>query len=272
MVVYECQRCNKKFDRKNDLDRHLARKKYCIKKSGSKTNKIVFDPSCKACGKSFSRRDSLNRHVKICKKNKNSKISKNSNSNGNNNNNNNPLLTGNKSNIFNGDKNTAINGDIKINNIENVNLVFFGTDNIECLIFNDLVKLVKSNKNLYEALITTINFNPKKPEHHNVYYPDLKGTYGKVYENKKWVNKKINEIINIILDLRTEDLKSIVENFGSALSKKAKENIIKTIEDADYSKLEQRKKLISYIKPILYNNKDIVLETRKLIKQINSRK
>ncbi len=275
MVIYKCHICEREFDRKYCLDSHLARKKPCKKSTGSKTNKTLIDPKCKRCGRTFSRRDSLNRHLKVCeniikknnvvkksiiaKKNstvkntivKNSTIKKNSD-------NNNIELKNNK---------------ININNYNpTFNLIVFGKDGTESLSVDDLAEIIKSNKNLYEELIKKINFNPNKPQHHNVYYSDMKAAYGKVYENKKWVDKKINEIINTLLDSKTEDLHKLLEKFDGILSKKIRQNIIKTIKDADYSNPDCRKKLISYIKPILYNNKDMVIKTKKILEELESDK
>ena len=250
MVNYKCSKCGRVFDRKIGLERHLARKTQCTKFSGSKTNKKVFDPKCKGCGKSYSRKDSLNRHMKICKGNINKNITKgNKNSKIINNN-----VTGNENNINNIE---TQNNKININNPvinPTINLIFFGKDGIDSLTSDDFIKILKSHDNPYESIIKIINFDPNKPNHHNVYYPDMKATYGKVYENKKWVDKKINEIINSILDSKTDDLHEILKKFDGILSKKIRQNIIKTIKDVDYSNPNCRKKLISYIKPILYYN------------------
>jgi hypothetical protein len=178
-----------------------------------------------------------------------------------------------KKNIVKGNKNIVVVGNKNNTNINSpiniINLNFFGKDGIDSLNFNDFVDIVKSDRNLYEAMLTAINFDPKKPQHHNVYYPDMKASFGKVYENRKWVDKKINEIINIILDTKTDDLNLILDKLGDTLSKKIRQNIITTIENADYSKPNCRRKLISYIKPILYNNKDIVIRTKKILEKIN---
>jgi len=262
MVKYTCDTCGDFFDRKSNFDNHLARKTKCNKKSGSKTNKKNIDPKCYGCEKTFSRKDSLVRHMKNCK----SIINKNKG-------NKNVTIGDIKGDVINNNKGVAIKGNKNIANVNspvyNVNLVFFGKDGIDSLDFNDFVKIIKSNNNLYEALITSINFDPKKPQHHNVYYPDMKASCGKVYENKKWVNKKINEIINIMLDTKRDDLNTMMDKLGDTLSKKTRQNIIKTIEDTDYSKPICRKKLISYIKPILHNNKDMVIKTKKLLEGLS---
>src|SRR5207253_9227190 len=109
---------------------------------------------------------------------------------------------------------------------------------------------------------------PNKPNHNNVYYPDLKSSCGKIYENNKWVDKKINEIIDTLLDAKTDDLNTILDKFDGVLDKKIRRNIIDTIRDVDYSNPTRRKKLISYIKPILHSNKDVVIKTKKILENL----
>ena len=50
------------------------------------------------------------------------------------------------------------------------------------------------------------------------------------------------------------------------LNKKTREKIKDTIEHMDYRKPGTRKKLKSYLKPILYNHRDLIIKTRKLTK------
>ncbi|XWV26673.1 hypothetical protein QJ857_gp0387 [Tupanvirus soda lake] len=51
------------------------------------------------------------------------------------------------------------------------------------------------------------------------------------------------------------------------LNKKTRNKIKQTIENFDYSKPGARKKIRSYLKPILYNHKDMIIKTRKLTKE-----
>lgn len=244
--LFKCDKCHRTFNRKQDLNRHLNRIVDCV--NGSKTNKKNISYVCKFCKKKFSRKDNMERHVKSCKQ----KII-----------------------------NTTINkgNDIAINNAKNeialnksniyLTLVLFTKDGIKNLTQEELTDLFGSKRNMIEEMISTVNFNPNKPQHHNVYYPDMKSTYGIVYENKKWVTKKIDEILNLLLDAKLEDLNEILNEMGDFLNKKTRNKIKETIENADYSKPNYRKKLISYLKPILYNNKEMIIKTRKMIESAN---
>jgi hypothetical protein len=243
MTDYICEKCQKSFANNSNLQRH-RKSSNCI--SGSKNKKII-NFTCNKCAKKFTRKDSLKKHInmKRCKKN----------------------VT--KTNI---DKSK----DVAVNNANNgiamnkssitVNLLLlnFGKDGVKTLTVEEMSKMLKSDRNLFESIISTINFNPDKPQHHNVYYPDMKSTYGVVYENKKWITKKIDEILNLLLDAKTEDFNEILNEMGDFLDKKTRQKIKETIDNADYSKPNYRKKLISYLKPILHNNKDMIIKTRKM--------
>lgn len=75
---YECKRCFHKFYQKNDMKRHLEKKKLCIRTLEShninqdkivelsliRHKKIECNYNCKYCNKSFSHSNNLNRHVK----------------------------------------------------------------------------------------------------------------------------------------------------------------------------------------------------------------
>nr|AEX62211.1 hypothetical protein mv_R6 [Moumouvirus Monve] len=248
MAIYTCGNCRKEFDRKSNYDRHLNRTKSCIKNSsGSKTTKKVIDHICKSCSRIFSRKDSLTRHTKICKgpiiKKKVNKKN-----------------TSGKKNIVAIDSKNCNNN----NNNKTYNIILnFGTSATNDLSRNDIISFLKSNTGVIEKFIEITNFNPNKPQHHNVYYPDIKSGYGIIYKDKKWTKKRIHEIVSKLLDSKVEDLNTIVNELSDCLNQKSINKIKNAIKDADFSKPGTRKKLISYIKPILYENKDMIIKTRK---------
>ena len=253
-MSFDCDICHANFTK--NLVRHKKNKHK--KNSNSKTNKKeIF--KCSHCKRSLSRSDALKRHMKTCKIAKNAKID----------NNNGIVLKDLKE-----CKNIKINQK-KYDNIKkyynenmfNINLIFFGKDGIENITEKDLKEIFQSKSNLLENMIKNVNLNPNKPQHHNILYDDMKSTYGEVYENNKWVKKKIYEIINVLLDSKITDLKEIMDDMKEFLNEPTQTRIRRAIETADYSQPDARKKLISYIKPILFNNKDMIIKTRKGTKE-----
>jgi hypothetical protein len=248
MVKYECPKCKRLFDRKSIYDDHMSRKTDCNKKNGSKTNKIIVH-KCNACKKSFSRKDALQRHHKICKNIKTK-----------------TKINGNKNTNYSGNNNTIATKSNNCNNI-NINLILFAKDGIENISTKDLAEILKSDNNIIESIISNVNLNPKKPQHHNIYYGDTKSSYGEVYENNTWVRRKIDEILEILIEAKISDLNEILNDMTDFLNKKAIKKIKETIENMDYTRPGARKKLKSYLKPILYNHKEMIIKTRKLTKE-----
>lgn len=256
-----CKKCEKEFNTKYHLNRHLNRTTDCV--TGSKSNKTKKIHVCLYCNGKYSRKDALDRHKKTCKKkliklenykingrninvtnSKNGKNCHNNNSNNNNNNN---------------------NG--YINNKININLIVFAKDGIKNITIDDLTEILKSNESILESMIKNVNLNPRKPQHHNVLYKDMKIPCGEVYENGEWVSKKIDDILETLIIAKIDDLEEILDTMGDILSKKSRNKIKEAIKNVDLKKPGARKKLKSYLRPILYNSRDLIIKTRKLTKE-----
>ena len=262
MPDYICEKCSTTFDKKSNYDRHLNKLIDC--KTGNIVKNQTRNHICTKCKKGFDRKDSLKRHMTTCKfvkKKVKKKVTINKPKiNGNNNINNINNINGN----VNGEiKNITLKNENCNNNIY-INLVVFTKDGIKNISPTDLSKILKSNTNLLESMITNVNLNPNKPYHHNIFYKDTKSSYGEVYENKTWVTKKIDQILNSLLDAKIEDLNEILNKMGNFLNKKTRNKIKDAIEKIDYKQVDARKKLRTYLKPILYNKRDMILKTKDL--------
>ena len=172
MVEYKCKKCSQYLIENFYLINIKNRKTNCSNK-GSKNNKKLII-KCNKCNRIFSRKDSLNRHTLVCKIKKMVVKKKNTIQKGKN------LIS------IPGHNNIALNK----SKVYNINLMVFAKDGNKNISTKDLTDILKSNKNIFESIISNVNLNPDKPQHHNIYYADTKSTYGEVYENKKWVRKK----------------------------------------------------------------------------------
>ena len=241
MKIFKCKKCSKVFDKKSNYERHLNRVIDC--KTGSKTSKKIITFKCDKCGKKFSRKDSMKRHFLNCKVDIN-KIK----------------VTGNKNTTIMGKKINSINqsNNAKIINIEKLVLINFSEDGTSDLSKDELMKILKTNKNYFEDMTSIVNFNP-----------EIKTTSDVVHENKKWIAKKIDEILNLLLDSKREDFDDVLDEMRDFLNKKTRKQIKETIKHIDYSNRDNRKKIISYLKPILHDNKEMIIKTRNEIENNN---
>ncbi len=55
MVIHQCPKCMRKFDRKSSFDDHLNKKKPCNEKN--------HQNKCEYCNKMYSRKYTLDRHI-----------------------------------------------------------------------------------------------------------------------------------------------------------------------------------------------------------------
>lgn len=197
MTKFICPKCKGKFANNRNLMRH---REICVC-GGSKTNRKKF--KCQYCTNNFSRKDSLDRHIKMGRCEKYNDIKNKQKIKGNNNNNTNTTKG----------KAAPINNIIESpgSNIYNINFTFdFGKDGTKNISRSDLIEIIKSDDSIFESMIRNVNLNPNKPQHHNVFFGNLQSPYGEVYENKIWVKKKIDEMLDILIDAKREDLEEIL--------------------------------------------------------------
>lgn len=261
MVKYKCERCLEVFDKKTTYEKHLARKNPCPKrKKNSKKSSTV---KCEFCENIFSRNDSLVRHLKTCKMKEENNTIKNKSDNTKNSSN---MKNGNNINSRDGSKNT-------INNIENVNFILpfgkDGSDVIDSLTPLEMIKLFITKNNPFEEVLKCVNFDPDRPEHHNVYCSNERSSIAHIFDGIAWTTKNTSDIINQIIDSKEDNLNKILEILRECCSDK----IIKKIEDKfksiDLKNYKDRRNLKKYIKGILYSLRNIVINTRKIFEEQN---
>lgn len=269
MASFKCK-CGDCFTTKQNMVRHQNGKSCKAGARGKTNKKPVFkcpNPKCKSV---IGRSDNLKRHLETCKytvKKKNNVVEgKNNKKNNLNNTNNGDIMYNNNNN--NNNKKITINktGETYIN------IMVFGKDGLKDLPYSKIAKILGANKNIFESTVETVNFDPECPEHHNVYCDDLKSGHGYVYGENGWCSKRMDEILEQILDSKTSDFSQLYELFGDRLTDKDKNRIMSAIEDAREGIIRHdgkihtpgsRKRLKDQIRMIIYNNRDVVKETRQ---------
>jgi len=304
MTVYKCNECNKIFNKKYNYDIHINRKYPCFtdiqiepKNIQKEVENIQKEPDkeiiqCNYCRKAFTLQNSLNRHLKdrckikkedidkkeeiyqlllkqmqrleenqkqLMKENKQLKkeIANKNNIMNNNNSTNNGIIN----NIEN-----QTNTNNQQNNIKNlhINLIAHGKEDLSFITEEKFKKILYKGFKSIENLTEMVHFDKNRPENHNIYISNIKDSYVMKYDGDEWKLTDREKCLNDIYDDKSDYL---VERFEE-LQGKIDEQTIKRFENflnrKDEDKIiEQTKK---EIKLILYNNRKIPEETRRLLK------
>jgi hypothetical protein len=233
MTEYSCSICQYSSGIKENVVRHINKKKSC----GVGIKEIIeipIDIKCDFCNKNFSSPISLKYHIKnSCKHKDDAKDEeirklkqelREAKSITNNNNNNN---TTNNFNI------------IFVNNYENTSL-----DKLTDKIYNKIIKDAEEVYKIIPSLIRQIHFNPDIPENHNVYLSNRNknNKHLSVYRNGHWeIENKNTEIDNLINDKETnlsdwvtekgEKYPKAKEKYNEYLEQKYDDNTLKLVKE-----------------------------------------
>lgn len=141
-----------------------------------------------------------------------------------------------------------------------IDLVPFAECKLPVLTFNNFLSICHATESLIENFIVVTNFNPTRPEHHNVYYPGLDCKFGYIYQNGTWQKRKIGRIVCDLINSTVDDLHEIISlPFLNKKTKRRINNIVlQSLEKDNLPRLTEN------IKRILYQNKRLVKQTRKL--------
>jgi len=318
MVNYNCNKCNKTFKQKSHYETHINNKKFsCIlsnvidnENSNENNNEMNINDNkkqnikvkekfqCTTCFKTFSRNDSLTRHInnKSCKKNTNTddykekyeelllKFDKLLNLININGFNTNPLnLTNTTTNSMNNSHNTNLINATTSSNNNNITIYQFGKEDYSKISNADILKIIMSSTGvgIPVALIEKIHFNNDYPEYKNVCITDINRKHALLWNGKKWLRKRYDNIGTDMLDKclylisdRMDDLEKIVSDHYTFNIKKKTLNRLENVnsdDEADDSdedekvikiRIDDRKNFRKFasekIEESLYNNKDVI--------------
>jgi hypothetical protein len=151
-------------------------------------------------------------------------------------------------------------------------MVNFGEENMKETCMEYLLAACRRGYNAVPHLAKMVHFDPDHPERHNAFVPDTKNKYASVYENDKFIYRDKQGV----LDQLYEDKKNfILENIGLVYDKltphekKTHKRWINSDKNKHKSKEEQER--IDFIREelnlLLFNNKDVPIETKEKCKQ-----
>jgi len=276
-----CSDCNKEFARKENL-------KYHIEKEVCKKEEIDKGYKCKYCQNQFTTKNSMYRHMKHSCEARKIELERKEiydrlvqleleNKNLKNNNKRKVRQTAQTvNNANNGTNNGTINANMinngTINNINNVKyttnivLVGFGKEDYTKIAKKDLLKSFKSGFNSAVELLEIVHFNPKYPEFHNVYIPNMKNKYAMCYDGSLWELAMKKNVVEQIYDDNKSYIDENKDEYGNLLSNPQKKSLQRWIDlddtDGKHAKIKSIKENITLM---LYNKKYIPIETKGII-------
>jgi len=206
-----CMYCDTTFTRNNNLQRHI--KERC-------KSKMYYDELEKLKIKF----DSSKKEIEELKKQLNTNNSKIITTNNNNSNNTNNTLNNNQIN----------NGTINNNNL-NVQLVQFGSENIDDLDIKEALNiyLKSTGGNIVSNMLKFVNLNEKYPQNHNICMSDLSRELVKIFNGKQFIVKKFKDAKSDILG------KAIVTTYKIVDKIENNNSIKKTTNDKSKMKINK---------------------------------
>ena len=236
MVFYVCPRCGYNTKRRCDMKTHINRKKICKSKLstlipkeiendiliGHKTNPLVENQV-----------DELKEEIEKLK---------------------NQIMESNS-------KNLTINNNHNTTNNNNITIVLKPAYDPEFEFLTDkdykqcLNRMIMSVPNL----IRKIHFNPKHPENHNLYIPNIQQKYAMLYNEKEWQLKNTNDTIDKLLrnhemmleewiDCGGDEFPQAMKNFKTYLEKREENGVEDTIKEEIKLLLYNKRKMIKNLK------------------------
>ena len=237
-----CNFCQKTFTRNDNLIRHIN--KYCkVKKQDDMNKEILFR-------KLINDMESLKKENKQIM-NENNQLKKQINH-----------IEIKNNNIDVKNYNTINNKTVNNNNL-NINLVAFGKEDMSSITDNVCKSILNKGFQSVPKLVEYVHFNKNRPEHHNVYISNMRDNYVMVYDGKKWNLGLKDEVIDQILDEKRMFLVEKFEDLISELNPFTIKKFRRFLDSQDEDQVANNIK--KDIKLILYNNKKIPEETRKLL-------
>ena len=135
-------------------------------------------------------------------------------------------------------------------------------------------------KDRYKGLIdfiTYVYFNESYPENHTILYTNLRSKFGHIYKNNKWIVEEIDMIADKLngysFDKLSEHLDTIKNEMKDIKNDEEKvEKYEKDIQKGDkfiehFTSNDSTKQSRTNIKKLIYNNKDIIENTKKKVQK-----
>ena len=250
--VLQCQYCNKTFNKKFNMLRHLnnckIKKSKDLEKINEKSEITELRETVILLKNKLDAMENIKDELEDVKQ-KYNQISKTINNTTNNNNN------------INTTNNTLNNQ--TINNNINIQLRDYGKEDYSHLTKDELIRIL--NRGFYSVpeMINFLHFNKNVPENHNIYVSNLRDNSINVYKQGKWNKMPIKQTIDDLYEGKRDYLEEQMEELRAELNETIIKKFGRFLNDQVDDKISDKVK--SDVKYLLYNNQDIPKNTEKLL-------
>ena len=115
------------------------------------------------------------------------------------------------------------------NNTTNIHINNYGSEDLSHLTGDMLTKLLNGPCSMISNLTKMIHFNEDKPQNMNIFIPNKRGKYIKVYKDDEWILEDKKECIPDLVDKNYNILDNHFEN---------NENLLNPIKKLNYKKIQ----------------------------------
>jgi hypothetical protein len=258
MATQTCIKCSKTFNSKYTYNKHLNKKNDCSLKYKYKEKQ-----NCQYCNKLYYSKYTLSTHQKKCNsmiiyeenkilENKLKEIEKKIDQ---------PVIQTNILTTNNNNNNTNTNSNNTINNNINIQILPFDKTN-KYLSDIQISQILGKGYKSIEEFITAIHFNKDHPENHNLYISNNRDKYINVYDGIDWKLQEKNDVVD---RLYTDNTDYLIDKFNDLLDELDKTTINKFNRfKNDFEGDTNIENIKENIKLLLYNNRKIIEDTKKL--------
>merc|ERR1712196_329054 len=95
----------------------------------------------------------------------------------------------------------------------NIKILAYNKTDLSHLKDKDFMGFIKHANFCVPHMIKKLHFDPNKPENHNIYISNIKNNYVMVYDGDKWNIKNRNDIIDDMIEDKTNILEDKIEDW-----------------------------------------------------------
>jgi hypothetical protein len=177
----------------------------------------------------------------------------------------------NNTNINSNNTDNSINTNYNNQNNQNIVLNNYNKEDLSILDDDTILAIMKRGYQSTVELTKAIHFNPKFPENHNVYIAKINEKHGMIYKDNSWKLIDKNDLAEDILENKRDFIIQNLDKFIGKLNEFKKISLMRFLDNDDNDD-EAIINTKNDIKELLYNNRKMVMDTKKVVERAKRNK